>query len=48
VDDEIASELATNRMFGPFSTLLQAHTIFKGHFHLSPLGLVENDPSSGK
>jgi len=47
IDHEIASELATNQMSGPFS-ICQAHTIFRGHFRTSPLSLVEKDPGSEK
>jgi len=35
------------RMSGPFS-IIQAETIFNGHFHTSPVGLVEKLPGSGK
>jgi len=33
-------------MSGPFS-IDEAHAIFGGHFHTSPLGLVEKVPSDG-
>jgi len=47
IDDEIISELAAKRMSGPF-TVTQVKYIFKGHFRTSPLGLIEEDPGSGK
>ena len=47
VDEEISSELTTDRISDPFS-ITQAHTIFGSHFHTSPLSLVEKDPGSGK
>jgi len=47
INDEITSELISNRMSGPFS-VTQAHTIFGGHFCMSPLSLVEKDPGLGK
>jgi len=36
----LASEVATGHIDGPF-TKDQAHTIFNGHFHTAPLGLIE-------
>ena len=47
IDEEICSEIAANRLSGPFS-VSQARIIFDGHFCTSPLGLVEKTPGSGK
>jgi len=47
VDNEIAAKLMAKRMLGPFS-ITQANIIFGGHFHTSPLSIIENIPSSGK
>ena len=47
IDDEITSELQAGRMSGPFS-VSQAKMIFNGHFHMSPLSLIEKVPGSGK
>jgi len=44
MDHFLASEIATGHIDGPFS-ISQAHTIFKGHFHTAPLGLVEKPGS---
>ena len=40
ISNEIAAKLSTGRISGPF-TPEEAHFIFDGHFHTSPLGLVE-------
>jgi len=47
IDKEITSELTTKRMSGPFS-IAQDNAIFGRHFCMSPLGLVEKLPGSGK
>jgi len=47
IDNETAFELAAMRMSSQCS-VSKAHTIFNGHFHTSPLGLIEKIPRSGK
>jgi len=47
IDEKITSKLWAARMSGPFS-VTQAKTIFNSHFHMSPLGLIEKVPGSGK
>ena len=43
---ELLDETAAGRMSGPF-TVDDAHQIFKGHFHTSPVGLVEKVEGDG-
>jgi len=45
--DNIEAEIATGWVSGPY-TVADAHIIFAGHFHTSPLGLVEKAPGSNK
>ena len=47
IANEIRAELSAGRLSSPF-TLDEAHIIFDGHFHTSPLGLVEKHPGDGK
>ena len=46
IDNELQTETQAHRMSGPY-TINQAHTIFCGHFHTSPVGLVEKHPRDG-
>ena len=46
-DKEILEETSAGRMSGPF-TIGEATRIFGGHFHTSPVGLVEKYPGDGK
>ena len=44
VFSSLAEETASGRMDGPFS-IAEAHTIFKGHFCTSPLGVIKKPGS---
>ena len=46
INDELRTETHARRMSGPY-TINQAHTIFRGHFRTSPVGLVEKHPGDG-
>ena len=47
ISNEIAAELCAGHISGPF-TVEEAHIIFDGHFHTSPLGLIEKVPGDRK
>jgi hypothetical protein len=47
VNAHIPEEIEAGHMSGPF-TLNKTHFIFKGHFHTTPMGVIEKEPRDGK
>ena len=46
IENELLNKTSSGCMSGPFS-VEEAHVIYNGHFHTSPVGLVKKVPGDG-